>query len=76
MLCPYCHAENNYDALVCDSCFRELPVTTTRLEEITKKKKQEHHAKFHNSLIKILGLCLGILAIIAVIVIAWIRTKG
>lgn len=76
MLCPYCQAENAYDSLVCDSCYRELPMTEKRMQEIKEKKKIEKKNKFRNSMIKIVGLVLGLLAIILVIVIAWIKKQG
>lgn len=76
MLCPYCQADNAYDSLVCDSCYRELPMSKSRIEEIKQKKKIEKRNKLNNSIIKIIGLVLGLLAIILVIVIAWIRTRG
>ena len=33
MLCPHCHAENNYDALTCDFCLQEIPLTEARKKE-------------------------------------------
>ena len=72
MLCPHCHAENKYDALTCDFCMHELPMTEERRKEIQFKKKIEKQNKFRMSLIKLIGTALGVLAFIAVIVIAWI----
>ena len=39
MLCPHCHSENNYDALTCDFCMHELPMTEARKQEIAFSKK-------------------------------------
>lgn len=72
MLCPHCHAENKYDALTCDFCMHELPMTPSRQEEIKERKLIEKKNKFRMSLIKLIGTALGVLAFIAVIVIAWI----
>lgn len=72
MLCPHCHAENKYDALTCDFCMHEIPMTEARIKEITEKKKIERQNKFRTSITKLVGTVLGILAFVAVVVIAWI----
>ncbi|MBR6518034.1 MAG: hypothetical protein IKT40_14530 [Bacilli bacterium] len=72
MLCPHCHAENNYDALTCDFCLQEIPLTEARKKEIQLKKKIERQNKFRKSLTKLIGISLGVLAIIAVVIIAWV----
>ncbi len=75
MLCPYCHAENKFDALTCDFCMHELPMTKAREEEIKEKRRILKQNKFRASIIKLVGTVLGILAIIAVVVIAWVVKK-
>lgn len=72
MLCPHCHAENNYDALTCDFCMHELPMTEERKKEIQFKKKVEKQNKFKKSMTKLIGITLGVLAIVAVVLIAWV----
>ena len=72
MLCPHCHAENNYDALTCDFCLLEIPLTEARKKEIQLKKKIERQNNFRKSLTKLIGISLGVLAIIAVVIIAWV----
>ena len=72
MLCPHSHSENNYDALTSDLCMHELPMTEERKKEIQFKKKIEKQIKFKKSMTKLIGISLGVLAIIAVVVIAWI----
>lgn len=72
MLCPHCHSENNYDVLTCDFCMHELPMTEARKQEIAFKKKIEKQNKFKKSMTKLIGISLGVLAIIAVVVIAWV----
>ena len=37
MLCPHCHAENNYDALTCDFCMHELPMTEEEKQLLAEK---------------------------------------
>lgn len=76
MLCPYCHAENRDDALTCDFCMHPIPMTEDRMKNIKKNSKIAKKNKLHNSMIKIIGLSLGLLAIIAVVVIAWLTTRG
>lgn len=76
MLCPHCHAENKYDALTCDFCMKEIPMTKQREEEIKIKKKIEKQNKLRNSIIKLVGTSLGVLAFIIIIVIAWISKSG
>ncbi len=76
MICPYCHAENKYDALTCDFCLKELPMTEKRKNEIKNIKKKEKKNKYHNSMIKLIGTILGVIAIIVVIVIAWLSSRG
>ena len=65
-------AENNYDALTCDFCLQEIPLTEARKKEIQLKKKIERQNKFRKSLTKLIGISLGVLAIIAVVIIAWV----
>ena len=43
-----------------------------RKKEIQFKKKIERQNKFKKSITKLIGISLGVLAIIAVVVIAWI----
>ena len=72
MLCPHCHSENNYDALTCDFRTHELPMSEERRKEIQFKKKIEKQNKFKKSITKLIGISLGVLAIAAVVIIAWI----
>ena len=72
MLCPHCHSENNYAALTCDFCMHELPMSEERRKEIQFKKKIEKQNKFKKSITKLIGISLGVLAIAAVVIIAWI----
>ena len=76
MLCPYCHAENKYDALTCEYCMKELPMSEERKAEIKKQKKIERKNKYHNSMVKLIGTVLGVIVIILIIIIAWLRTRG
>lgn len=76
MVCPNCHNENRYDALTCDFCMKSLPLSESRKEEIKRKKKIEKKNMFRTAFIKLIGTLLGILAVIAVIVIAWLNTRG
>lgn len=76
MICPYCHNENKIDALTCDFCFKELPMTEERVKQIKKHKSVQKKNKYQTSMIKLIGALLGVLAIIAVIVIAWLTTRG
>lgn len=76
MLCPYCHSENKYDALTCDFCMRELPMDSKRVKEIKTKKKIERKNIFSTSIAKMIGTILGVLAIILIIVFAWLKTRG
>ncbi len=76
MKCPYCHNENKLDALTCDFCMKELPMTEERKLAIKKDKSIQKKSKYHSSMIKLIGALLGVIAIIAVIVIAWLRTRG
>ena len=69
MLCPHCHAENKYDALTCDFCMEELPMTEERKELIKKKEKFERSQKLKNSKDKIFGMLAALLIIVAVIVV-------
>ncbi len=75
MLCPYCHAENTYDALTCDFCMHELPMTDERKKEIKEKNKILKQNKLRNSIIKLVGTVLGILFFIIVVVVAWLLKK-
>ena len=50
----------------------EIPMTEERRKEIQFKKKIEKQNKFKKSMTKLIGISLGVLAIIAVVVIAWI----
>jgi uncharacterized membrane protein YvbJ len=76
MVCPHCHNENKYDSLTCDFCMQPLPMSKEREEEIKKIKKIEKQAALKNSLIKLIGTILGLLAIIIVIIVAWLNTRG
>lgn len=76
MLCPYCHAENKYDALTCEYCMKEIPMSEERKAEIKKQKKIERKNKYHNSMVKLIGTVLGVIVIILIIIIAWLRTRG
>ena len=75
MRCPRCHNENKYDALTCDFCMAELPMTKERQKEIKARKKQEKHAKMQSSMTKLIGLLIGLFAIIGVVVIAYFIRK-
>lgn len=75
MLCPYCHAENKYDALTCDFCMHELPMTKTREKEIKEKNKILRKNKFKNAIIKLIGTTMGIIFFIIIVVIAWLLKK-
>ena len=69
MRCPKCHNENKYDALTCDFCMEELPMTEERQKLIKKKEKFERQQKLKNSKDKIFGMVAALLAIIIVIVV-------
>ena len=43
-----------------------------RKKDIQLKKKIERQNKFRKSLTKLIGISLGVLAIIAVVIIAWV----
>ena len=47
-------------------------MTEARKQEIAFKKKIEKQNKFKKSMTKLIGISLGVLAIIAVVVIAWV----
>ena len=47
-------------------------MTEARKQEIAFKKKIEKQNKFKKSMTKLIGISLGVLAIIAIVVIAWV----
>ncbi len=75
MRCPKCHNENRYDALTCDFCMAELPMSEERAREIKETKKKEHKAKMHNSMVKLIGLIIGLLVIVGIIVCVYLIRK-
>ena len=75
MRCPKCHNENKYDALTCDFCMAELPMTEERKQEIKRMKKLEKKTKMHNSMTKRIGLIIGFVIIVAIVVIAYLLKK-
>ena len=76
MLCPYCHNENKDDALTCDYCLKELPLDEDRKKRIKKNQKLEKKNRYHNSMIKLIGTILGILAFVIVILIVFLKRRG
>lgn len=75
MRCPKCHNENKYDALTCDFCMAELPMTEERAKEIKIMKKKERKAKMNASVTKLVGLVIGLVIIIGVVIIAYLIKK-
>lgn len=75
MRCPKCHNENKYDALTCDFCMAELPMTEERRKEIKVRKKKERKAKMHNSIVKLTGLIIGFLVIVGIVIVAYMIRK-
>ena len=69
MRCPYCQNENQYDALTCEYCKKDLPMTKEREQEIKKRHKAEHKNKMHYSIIRLAGLISGLAIIIGIIVV-------
>ena len=45
MRCPKCHNENKIDALTCDFCMTELPMTEERKKQISELRKKERQSK-------------------------------
>ena len=75
MRCPKCHNENKYDALTCDFCMAELPMTQERKQEIKSMKNFEKKNKMHNSMTQLIGLIIGFVIIVATVVIAYLLKK-
>lgn len=77
MMCPYCHNENPIDALTCEFCMHELPMTEERKKLIKSYNKSNKKNKFKGSMAKLIGLICGLIAIILVVVVAWVlATRG
>ena len=72
MRCPRCHNENKYDALTCDFCMADLPMTKEREQLIKQKAKLERQAKLRNSKDKIFGMVGALLVIIIVVVVVMV----
>lgn len=75
MKCPVCHNDNRIDALTCDYCMSEIPMTKEREKQIRELKKKERKEKMHNSLVKLAGLLIGLIIIVAIVVIAFFLKK-
>ncbi len=75
MRCPKCHNENKIDALTCDFCMTELPMTEERKKQISELRKKERQNKMHNSMVKLFGLLLGLVVIVGIVVAAFILKK-
>ena len=77
MMCPHCHNENPIDALTCEFCMHELPMTEERKKQIKSYNKLNKKSKLKGSIAKLIGLIAGLFAIILVIVLAWFfATRG
>lgn len=75
MICPKCHNENRYDALTCDFCMAQLPLSEKRKQEIATKHKLEKKSKMSKSMTKLLGLLMGLFFLIGIVVVMYLIRK-